>query len=175
GFAQRMYADPETMAYNAGWDVPSASYHPDTGCIDFPESQWGKKLAGSVGREPERFYAFLREKKTGEFVGEVNFHYTPSAGWHDMRVVAYAPCRRRSDGNEGMALLLRRAFVVCGVSRLRSRCEEDRDPGLEIRLRAGCQGVGRSETGRIGRPVQVLELELTKEEYLARRQREKVE
>ena len=48
-FAQQMYADPETMAYNAGWDVPSASYHPDTGCIDFPESQWGKKLAGSVG------------------------------------------------------------------------------------------------------------------------------
>ena len=174
-FAQQMYADPETMAYNAGWDVPSASYHPDTGCIDFPESQWGKKLAGSVGREPERFYAFLREKKTGKFVGEVDFHYTPSAGWHDMGVVVYAPCRRRGYGHEGLALLLRRAFLVCSVSRLHNSFEEERDPGLAIHLRAGFQVVGTSETVRFGRPVQVLELELTKEGYLARRQREKVE
>src|SRR5699024_12014808 len=121
GFAQRMYADPETMAYNAGWDVPSASYHPDTGCIDFPESQWAKKLSDNVGREPERFYAFLREKKTGEFVGEVDFHYTPSAGWHDMGVVVYAPYRRRGYGHEGLALLLRRARSEEHTSELQSR------------------------------------------------------
>ena len=108
-------------------------------------------------------------------MGEVGFHYTPAACWHDMGVVVYAPYRRRGYGHEGLALLLRQAFLVCGVSRLHNSFEEDRDPGLAIHLRAGFQVVGTSETVRFGRPVQVLELELTKERYLARRQREKVE
>ena len=103
----------------------------------------------------------------------MNFHYTPSAGWHDMGVVVYAPFAPPGYGHEGLALLLRRAFLVCGVSRLHNSFEEDRDPGLAIHLRAGFQVVGTSETVRFGRPVQVLELELTKEGYLARRQREK--
>ena len=36
-FYQQMMADPETMAYNAGWDVAYAGYHRDTGCIDCPD------------------------------------------------------------------------------------------------------------------------------------------
>ena len=35
-FRQAMEADPDTMAYNAGWEVNFSGYHPDTGCIDLP-------------------------------------------------------------------------------------------------------------------------------------------
>ncbi len=31
GFYQKMMSDPETMSYNAGWDVEYDGYHRDTG------------------------------------------------------------------------------------------------------------------------------------------------
>ena len=43
-FRQRCMQDPETMNYNAGYDVCFSGYHYDTGCIDFPKSEWQKSL-----------------------------------------------------------------------------------------------------------------------------------
>ncbi|MCI9164494.1 MAG: hypothetical protein HFF64_00670 [Oscillospiraceae bacterium] len=79
-FRQAMEADPATMAYNAGWDVSYDGYHPDTGCIDLPEPLWPAEHARLVGREPEQFYAFVREIETGAFVGEVNFQRESPGG-----------------------------------------------------------------------------------------------
>ena len=39
-FRQACMKDPATMSYNAGYDVTYSGYHYDTGCIDFPESEW---------------------------------------------------------------------------------------------------------------------------------------
>lgn len=167
-FTRQMQEDPETMAYNAGWDVSYPGYHPDTGCIDFPESQWAAKHARLVGHEPEQFYAFVREKRTGDFVGEVNFHYTPSEGWYDMGVVLYAPCRGRGYGSAALELLLHRAFVVCGIPKLHNSFEETRDPGLATHQKAGFRQVGTGEICRFGKPVKLLELELTRVEYLGK-------
>lgn len=161
-------ADPETMAYNAGWDVRYPGYHPDTGCIDFPESEWADNHALLVGHEPEQFYALVREKKTGSFVGEVNYHYSPSEDSYGMGIVLYAPFRGRGYGAPALELLLRRAFVRNGVPRLRNTFEPERGPGLAVHKKAGFRQVGTSSTVRFGRPVELLELELTREEYLAK-------
>ena len=167
-FTRRMQEDPATMAYNAGWDVSFEGYHPDTGCIDFPESAWAAKHAYLVGHEPGRFYAFVRERESGEFIGEVNFHRVPE-GWHEIGVVLYAPYRGRGYGYAALELLLRRAFVDCGLPKLRNSFEETRDPGLAIHLRAGFRRAGVTEDRRFGAPIQLLELELTREDYLASR------
>ena len=39
-FEELMESDPETMSYNAGYDVSYYGYHYDTGCIDFPQERW---------------------------------------------------------------------------------------------------------------------------------------
>lgn len=168
-FTKEMQADPETMAYNAGWDVCYPGYHPDTGCIDFPESEWAAKHARLVGHEPDQFYAFVRERKTGQFVGEVNYHYSPSENWYDMGIVLYAPCRGLGYGSLALDLLLHRAFVVNGIPKLHNSFEPTRGPGLAIHRKAGFRQVGTGSMGRFGRPVELLELELTREEYLAAR------
>ena len=168
-FVKRMQEDPSTMAYNAGWDVSFEGYHPDTGCIDFPESRWAAKQAYLVGHEPERFYAFVREVESGEFVGEVNFHRDPENGWHELGVVLYAPFRGRGYGHIALELLLRQAFVRYGVETLHNSFEPTRDPGLAIHRRAGFRQVGSGSTKRFGGPVELLELELTREDYLTAR------
>lgn len=163
-FVQRMQEDPATMAYNAGWDANYPGYHPDTGCIDFPESEWTEKHSYLVGHEPERFYALVREVATGQFVGEVSFHDRGQG----MGVLLYAPYRDRGYGRAALALLLRRAFVVCGLPELRNSFEPGRDAGLAIHLAAGFRQVGAGHMDRFGQPVELLELALTREQYLAR-------
>lgn len=165
-FVQRMQEDPATMAYNAGWNVSYPGYHPDTGCIDFPEREWAEKQAELVGHEPERFYALVREIATGQFVGEVSFHDRGRG----MGVLLYAPYRGRGYGRAALELLLHRAFVVCGLPELRNSFEPGRDAGLVVHLAAGFRQVGAGRTDRFGRPVELLELALTREQYLARDQ-----
>ena len=71
-FRQKMLSDPATMAYNAPWFPPD-------GCIDFPESVWHEWYTRWIGKEPERFYAYLRRESDGAFVGEVCWHRVPDA------------------------------------------------------------------------------------------------
>ncbi len=168
-FVQAMEADPATMAYNAGWDVCYPGYHPDTGCIDFPESEWADRRARLVGHEPNQFYALVRERKTGDFVGEVNYHYSPSEDSCGMGIVLYAPFRGKGYGAPALELLLRRAFVRNRIPKLCNSFEPERGPGLAVHKNAGFRQVGRGSMVRFGQPVALLELELTREEYLAKR------
>lgn len=167
-FVQQMQHDPETMAYNAGWDVSYDGYHPDTGCIDFPESKWAETHANLVGHEPERFYAFVRLSPNGPFVGEVNFHYTPEEDWWDLGVLIHAPFRGNGYGHLALELLLKKAFVDCGITRLHNDFETTRDAGIAIHLAAGFKPYGTSKMLRFGVPVELYELMLTKEQYLKR-------
>lgn len=153
-FYQKMLADPATMAYNAPWFPPD-------GCISFPESERPAWIGKWIGREPERFYAYLRRKADGAFVGGVNFHQTPERGWWDMGIVIYAPERGKGYGKQGLALLLDRAFRVAGISRLHNEFETTRDAAWHIHKAAGFRETGRADG--------VIHLELTKEDYLSKR------
>ena len=48
-----------------------------------------------IGKEPERFYAYIKRSSDGAWIGDVNFHYTPEKDWWDMGIVIYAPFRMR--------------------------------------------------------------------------------
>ena len=150
-FYVKMMSDPETMSYNAPWFPPD-------GCIPEAESEWVELYGSWIGRESERFYAFLQRKCDGAFVGDVNYHYNPEKNWCDMGIVIYAPERGKGYGKQGLRLLLDRAFKVGGVSRLHNDFETTREAGYRIH-----KAVGFRETGMVDGFVQ---LELTREEYL---------
>lgn len=166
-FTQALQEDAETMSYNAGWDISFDGYHPDTGCIDFPCDNWAEKHGQWVGKEPERFYAFVRERKSGRFVCEVNYHYTPENNWWDMGVLVYAPYRGRGYGLRSLELLLYRAFVVDKIERLHNDFEDTRSAALAIHRKAGFREAGESRVTRFGKTVRVVDLLLTREDYLA--------
>ncbi|MBR2894813.1 MAG: hypothetical protein IKC03_04025, partial [Oscillospiraceae bacterium] len=105
-FAQTLQEDAQTMSYNAGWDVSYHGYHPETGCIDLPRDRWQAKHDRLVGKEPDCFYAFVRERENGRFLCEVNFHYTADKNWWDMGVLVYAPFRGQGYGYRALELLL---------------------------------------------------------------------
>ena len=152
-FYQQMLADPETMSYNVPWFPPD-------GCIDFPESDWADWYAQWVGREPERFYAYLRRENDGAFVGDVNFHRVPERDWWDMGILIHAPERGKGYGKAGLALLLERAFRIDNVTRLHNEFENTRDAAYHIHRALGFREIER-KNGQ-------LQLLLTKEDYDAR-------
>lgn len=150
-FYIKMMSDPETMAYNAPWFPPD-------GCIPSPESEWLEMQEFWIGKEPERFYAFLQRKCDGVFVGDVNYHYNREQNRYDMGIVIYAPERGKGYGRQGLRLLTDRAFRVDGISLLHNDFESTRSAAYHIH-----KAVGFRETGMADGFIQ---LELTREEYL---------
>ncbi len=158
-FYQQMMADSETMSYNANWDVSYDGYHRDTGCIDFPKSQWADWYEHWVGHEPERFYAYIKRCSDGAWIGDVNFHYTSDKDWWDMGIVIYAPYRNKGYSTPALKLLLDRAFRVCGISRIHNDFEVARNEisAWQCHLNAGFRDMGTVDGFK--------QMMITKEEY----------
>lgn len=153
-FYVKMMSDPETMAYNAPWFPPD-------GCIPEPESGWQDLQESWIGKEPERFYAYLQRKCDGAFVGDVNYHKNPEQDWWDMGIVIYAPERGKGYGSQGLSLLLDHAFRTGGGSRLHNDFEVSRVAAYRAH-----KAVGFRETGMADG---IVRLEITREEFLERR------
>ena len=147
-FYQKMMSDPETMSYNDPWG----------GCIDYPDEVLPDWYANWVGKEPERFYAYIKRSSDGAWIGDVNFHYTPERDWWDMGIVIYAPFRGKGYAVPALKLLLDHAFRDCGISRLHNDFETTRDAAWAIHRKVGFKEMG-VEDG-------ILQLMLTKEDYL---------
>ena len=150
GFYIGMMTDPATMAYNAPWFPPD-------GCIPDPESNWTDLIENWIGHEPERFFAYLRRRSDGAFVGDVCYHETPARGWWDMGVLISAPERGKGYGRQGLELLAAHAFSH-GVARLHNEFETPRGAAYRIHT-----AVGFRETGRENGCVHLL---LTAEDLL---------
>ena len=108
-------ADPATMAYNRGQAIDAEGYDPETGCIDFPMGDWRYWRGIWLYQEPDRFSAYLLDRETGAFVGEVCYYYDMETDAHGTGVLsgafppgkglrhrgAQAPCRPRAEPSRG--------------------------------------------------------------------------
>ena len=150
-FYVKMMTDPDTMAYNAPWFPPD-------GCIPAPESEWSELQNSWIGKEPERFYAFLQRKCDGIFVGDVNYHYNAKQNRYDMGIVIYAPERGKGYGKKGLRLLLERAFKADGIPLLHNDFETTRGAAYRIHKAVGFRETGTNDG--------IVRLEITREEYL---------
>lgn len=161
-FYQKMMSDPETMSYNANWDVNYNGYHRDTGCVDYPDAVLPAWYENMVGQEPERFYAYIKRSADGAWIGDVNFHYNPAKDWWDMGIVLYAPYRGKGYAVPALKLMLEHAFRDCGISRIHNDFEVARNEisAWETHRRAGFRELG-VEDG-------FLQMMITKEDYFAR-------
>ena len=159
-FYQKMMSDPETMSYNANWDVEYDGYHRDTGCIDYPDEVLPDWYEGWVGQEPDCFYAYIKRSSDGVWIGDVNFHYTPEKDWWDMGIVIYAPYRGKGYAVPALKLMLDHAFRDCGISRIHNdfAIERNEIAAWKTHRKAGFKELG-VEDG-------FLQMMITKEDYL---------
>ena len=79
-YEEKVQNDPLSMSYNAGYDVSYSGYHYDNGCIDFPSSRWEESYNRRINED--KYFAYLKDVTTGEFVGYVNYHYNKNDDAH---------------------------------------------------------------------------------------------
>ena len=134
-FRQKLYADPETMTYNRGYDS-FPGYDPVSGVIDFSRGRWEAWSEKWLGREPERFYAYL-QREDGTFVGDVCFYVTGTEGERMIGIVIHSAYRGMGYSEEGLRLLIERAFSHKEVCSLRNEFETHRKAAMHVHQKVG--------------------------------------
>lgn len=100
-FEQEMLSDPDTMSYNAGYDVSYYGYDYETGCIDFPEERWEHQY--NKRKNENKFFAYIQVDDN--FVGTVNYHYVESEKKYECGIVIHSKYRGKGYAEKGLKLL----------------------------------------------------------------------
>ncbi len=99
-FREALLCDPATMAYNAAWG----------GTIPFPRERWSDWYDRWVSPgDGGRFYRYLLDGDSGEFVGETAYHLDPGRNIYLADIIIAAKRRGRGYGRGGLELLCQAA------------------------------------------------------------------
>jgi len=132
-YEQKLQSDPKTMEYNAGYTVSYYGYHYDTGCIDFPQIRWQEVYDKRINEK--RFFAYLKDTETNEFVGYVNYHLNKHDNRYECGIVIESKHRGKGYSKEGLKLLCEKAKSD-GIDSLYDNFEKER-PGIKVFLDLG--------------------------------------
>lgn len=156
-YRQTILMQRETMSYNKGFEIKNKGYHKDTGCVDFPESQWASWYKFWIDNKPHCYYAYIVRKRDNQFIGEVNIHLNSENNWYEMGIVIEGKYRGMGYSAEGLKQLLSVAFRVYNAKAVHNSFESNRSIAFKLHVDAGFKII-MSE----GRTIDLL---ITKEEY----------
>lgn len=138
-FREKMLSDPATMSYNEKWGGP----------ISFPDEKWSAWYGTWIGNgDPDRYYRYLFEDETDQFVGEVSYHFDEN-GRCFCDVIVFAEYRGQGYGGTGLDM-------ICDVARNRSIeiiYDEiaEGNPSLAMFLSHGFEEIEKTENGTLVR------------------------
>ncbi|MBO5475588.1 MAG: GNAT family N-acetyltransferase [Bacilli bacterium] len=128
-YEAKLQSDPNTMSYNAGYDVSYFGYHYDTGCIDFPKEKWEEVYNKRINEN--KFFAYIKDNDLDEFVGYCNYHYNKSKDRYECGILIESKYRGKGYSKESLNLLRNKAKEN-GIKSLFDNFEIDRDNTLNI-------------------------------------------
>lgn len=146
-------ADPEFMAYNAGWDVSYPGYDRATGCIDWPESQWAafeERLHLPADRQG---YFYVRGTEAGAVVGHAHYEVDDQGAAH-IGINVIPAWRGRGLGVPILRLLVERIWRDTAADEVVNEFEDERVPAVRTHRRCGFVPDAEAR-GEWGRPTRV--------------------
>ena len=125
-FRELMLSDEETMSYNRAWG----------GTVPFPMEDWADWYEyWVVNAGVKRFYRYIKDSSSGEFIGEIAYHYDEERQIHVADVIVFSQHRNKGYGTKALRLLCEEA-ADRGVEVLYDDIAID-NPGISIFLREG--------------------------------------
>lgn len=128
-YEEKLQSDAKTMSYNAGYDVSYYGYHYETGCIFFPKERW--KETEKKRQSKKRFFAYLKDEISNEFVGYVNYQYNEKNNRYECGILIEASKRKQGYAHQGLKLLCNYAKSQ-GIKSLYDNFETDRENTLKV-------------------------------------------
>ena len=157
-YREKCMSDPETMAYNAGYDVTYDGYHYDTGCIDFPKENHSTWFNNRM-KNPNFFYAYIEDVDSREWVGYVNFNKDPETNKATMGIVIESVHQGKGYMRPTMKELIAMAEKK-GVFALTDTVPETRKGALKVFYDLGFVKVGEENGFKFSKPEIVAKIEL---------------
>ena len=151
-YEQKLQSDPNTMSYNAGWDVSYDGYHYDTGCIDFPKSKWEDTF--NKRKNENKFFAYLKDTNINEYVGYINYHYNENENKYYCGILIESKYRGKGYSKPGLKLLCDYAKEH-GVTELYDDFEIDRN-GIKIFEDLGFKIVSKYNAKKFGKDIEIV-------------------
>lgn len=136
-YRQKLMSQPDTMSYNAGYDIGFKGYDKNTGCIDFPRNVWNEWYSYMVNSKPRCFYAYITRVEDNVFIGEVNIHLNNEKKWYEMGIVLESKYRGMGYSTEALEKLLEVAFCEYNALAVHNDFENTREAAIAIHKKAG--------------------------------------
>ena len=133
-YEQKLENDPNTMSYNAGYDVSYLGYHYDTGCIDFPKERWKEVYDKRI--KENKYFAYIKDCSINKYIGYVNYQYNDNDKVYECGVLIESKYRGRGYSKDALMLLIKEANRN-GIEYLYDTFEKDRKNTLKIFLDVG--------------------------------------
>ncbi len=131
-------SDPEFMAYNAGWTIGYPGYDRETGCIEWPESEWevfAERLALPGGRQG---YFHVRDTRAGTFVGHAHDTVELDGAAH-LRLNIVPARRGRGLGGQVLQLLVERIWPQTAVEEVVNELDDGRVAAVSTHRTCGLE------------------------------------
>ena len=149
-YEKKINEDANSMSYNAGYDVSYYGYHYDTGQIDFPENRW-EEVYNKRKNDNKRFFAYLKDIDSNEFVGYVNYQYDNDEDRYDCGIVIEYNKRGHGYAKEGLKLLCEEAKKN-DIKELYDNFEKNRD-GTQVFFDLGFEIVEETKWRKFNKDV----------------------
>ena len=166
-YRQKLMMDPETMDYNAGYDIDIKGYDYETGTIKWTlkelKEDWYSKW---IDKEPEKYFAYIYANN--EPVGEI--YYYPDGDVNGMGIIIEAKHRGKGYSYDALMELERIAFEKNDINELTDLIPDYRVAAQKIFKKAGFIKTNvTKEYTRFGKKEVVNQLLITKEMYFKNR------
>ncbi len=151
-YEQKIQSDPDTMSYNAGWDVSYEGYHYDTGCIDFPKEKW--KDTYDKRLKENKFFAYLKDTSINEYIGYINYNYNKNENKYYCGILIEAKYRGKGYSKIGLKLLCDYAKKH-GIKELYDDFEADRK-GIETFEKLDFKIIKKYKSKRFNKEIEII-------------------
>ena len=112
-YRQKWMMDPDTMSYNAGYDVDIKGYDKETGIISKTDEEMLEWYDKWINKEPDRYFRYIYTDGIEEPIGEI--YYYPNNNTHHTGILIQSKYRGNGYAYNALKELERIAFEENGI------------------------------------------------------------
>lgn len=133
-YRQDWMKNPNTMSYNAGYDINLKGYNKETGIISKTDEEMINWYYNWVNKEPDKYFAYIYDKNIEEPVGEI--YYYLDDGIHSMGIIIQDKYRGKGYSYLALIELEKKAFEENNINELSDFIPIERTNAIKSFLKA---------------------------------------
>lgn len=134
-YCQRWMMDPDTMSYNAGYDIDLSGYNKSTGTIKKSDEDMLRWYDNWINKEPDKYYRYIYAEGIDEPIGEI--YYYPNKDTYHMGILIQSKYRGKGYAYDALIKLVKIAFEENNISELHDEIPFDRINAIKLFKKAG--------------------------------------